>query len=110
MRSTKTSQYEVLLPDVSSFRFLDRRRTAIRLTRRQSQRPSLSRLVLSKESSKEEYGLVDVLLHEPRRRRSWLLWENDSQARSARCLLLVHNIKWIGCFYCFLSPTPKLPV
>ena len=50
----------------------------IRLTRRQSQRPSLSRLVLSKVYPKEEYGPINLLLHEPRQRRSWLIFDGKS--------------------------------
>src|SRR5688572_13764421 len=46
-----------------------------RLTRRQSQRPSLSRLVLSYDSPKEEDGQLDLLSHEPRQRRSWLVFD-----------------------------------
>ena len=47
----------------------------LRSTRRQSQRPSLSRLVLLYVSPKIEHGPFDRVLHEPRQRRSWLIFD-----------------------------------
>jgi predicted N-acetyltransferase YhbS len=55
-------------------------------TRRQSQRPSLSRLVLRCVSRKEEHGLFDLLLHEPRQRRSWLIFDVRQKMTIRRAL------------------------
>src|SRR5687768_12694137 len=52
-----------------------------RRTRRQSQRPSPSRLVLYYVSPKIEHGPFDLLLHEPRRRRSWLIFDVGQRMR-----------------------------
>src|SRR5215204_5242082 len=54
------------------------------LTRRQSQRPSLSRLVLTYELPKGKDRLLNLLLHEPRQRRSWLIFDVRQKLRHSK--------------------------